>query len=69
MHCQELYHDDHRCPHMIQVRLKRERFEALSSPNMRGVKDGSSKPARLPSAQKGKPAQTTAAKSDPPSIT
>ncbi len=34
MHCQELYHDDHRCPHMIQVRLKRERFEALSSPSM-----------------------------------
>lgn len=32
MHCQELYHDDHRCPHMIQVRLKRERFQKLSSP-------------------------------------
>lgn len=32
MHCQELYHDDRRCPHMIQVRLKREKFEALSSP-------------------------------------
>ena len=32
MHCQELYHDDHRCPHMIQVRLKREKREALSSP-------------------------------------
>jgi NosR/NirI family nitrous oxide reductase transcriptional regulator len=36
MHCQELYHDDHRCPHMIQVRLKRERFAATSSPAMRG---------------------------------
>jgi NosR/NirI family nitrous oxide reductase transcriptional regulator len=36
MHCQELYWDDHRCPHMIQVRLKRERREALSSPSMRG---------------------------------
>ena len=36
MHCQELYHDDHRCPHMIQVRLKREKFERLSSPSMRG---------------------------------
>jgi len=35
MHCQELYHDDHRCPHMIQVRLKREKREALSSPSMR----------------------------------
>jgi len=33
MHCQELYHDDHRCPHMIQVRLKREKFQALSSPS------------------------------------
>ncbi|MBR0689847.1 regulatory protein NosR [Bradyrhizobium manausense] len=35
MHCQELYHDDHRCPHMIQVRLKREKRQALSSPSMR----------------------------------
>lgn len=32
MHCQELYWDDHRCPHMIQLRLKRERRQALSSP-------------------------------------
>jgi NosR/NirI family nitrous oxide reductase transcriptional regulator len=38
MHCQELYFDDHRCPHMIQVRLKREKREALSSPSMRGGK-------------------------------
>lgn len=36
MHCQELYHDDHRCPHMIQVRLKREKFVALSSPSTKG---------------------------------
>ena len=36
MNCQELYHDDQRCPHMIQVRLKREKFEALSSPATRG---------------------------------
>ncbi|WP_028133480.1 NosR/NirI family protein [Bradyrhizobium japonicum] len=35
MHCQELYYDDHRCPHMIQVRLKREKFAAMSSPSMR----------------------------------
>ena len=35
MHCQELYYDDQRCPHMIQVRLKREKFEAMSSPSMR----------------------------------
>ena len=38
MHCQELYFDDHRCPHMIQVRLKREKREALSSPSMRSGK-------------------------------
>jgi NosR/NirI family nitrous oxide reductase transcriptional regulator len=38
MHCQELYFDDRRCPHMIQVRLKREKREALSSPSMRGGK-------------------------------
>ena len=31
LHCQELYHDDHRCPVMIQKRLKRERLAALSS--------------------------------------
>ncbi|WP_245263413.1 NosR/NirI family protein [Azorhizobium doebereinerae] len=42
MHCQMLYHDDHRCPHMIQVRLKRERFEALSSPSM--LSGGKAKP-------------------------
>ncbi|MDF3809333.1 MULTISPECIES: NosR/NirI family protein [Rhodopseudomonas] len=38
MHCQELYFDDHRCPHMIQVRLKREKRDALSSPSMRSAK-------------------------------
>ncbi len=41
MHCQELYHDDHRCPHMIQIRLKRERYDALASPSM---KPGSAPP-------------------------
>ncbi|WP_036270321.1 NosR/NirI family protein [Methylobacterium sp. WSM2598] len=60
MHCQELYHDDHRCPHMIQVRLKREKFEALSSPSQRtggrGAKpsvtvDGRPVPATAPSAR------------------
>ena len=44
MHCQELYHDDQRCPHMIQVRLKREKREALSSPSMRESKDGGQGP-------------------------
>lgn len=37
MHCQELYWDDQRCPHMIQIRLKRAKREALSSPSMRGA--------------------------------
>ena len=40
MHCQELYRDDQRCPHMIQVRLKRERRQALSSPSMRSTGAG-----------------------------
>ncbi|TAK47707.1 MAG: regulatory protein NosR [Xanthobacteraceae bacterium] len=44
MHCQELYWDDQRCPHMIQVRLKRERREALSSPSMRGGGKGPAEP-------------------------
>jgi NosR/NirI family nitrous oxide reductase transcriptional regulator len=35
MHCQELYWDDQRCPHMIQIRLKRAKRDALSSPSMR----------------------------------
>ncbi|WP_445500876.1 4Fe-4S binding protein [Microvirga sp. G4-2] len=54
MHCQELYHDDHRCPHMIQVRLKREKREAISSPSMRGIKDGGSGPAKPIITHKGK---------------
>jgi NosR/NirI family nitrous oxide reductase transcriptional regulator len=32
MHCQELYHDDHRCLHMVQLRLKREKRDALRAP-------------------------------------
>jgi NosR/NirI family nitrous oxide reductase transcriptional regulator len=43
MHCQELYWDDQRCPHMIQIRLKRAKREALSSPSMRG---GTSTPTK-----------------------
>lgn len=37
MHCQELYWDDHRCPHMIQTRLKREKRDALLPPSERGL--------------------------------
>ena len=35
LHCQTLYHDDRRCPVMIQRRLKRERREALASKSMK----------------------------------
>jgi NosR/NirI family nitrous oxide reductase transcriptional regulator len=31
LHCQTLYHDDRRCPVMVQRRLKRERRQALAS--------------------------------------
>jgi NosR/NirI family transcriptional regulator, nitrous oxide reductase regulator len=34
MHCQMLYHHDHKCPVMIQRRLKREKRMATSSPSM-----------------------------------
>jgi NosR/NirI family nitrous oxide reductase transcriptional regulator len=34
MHCQMLYHHDHKCPVVIQKRLKREKREAMSSPAM-----------------------------------
>jgi NosR/NirI family transcriptional regulator, nitrous oxide reductase regulator len=57
MHCQELYFDDHRCPHMIQVRLKREKRDALSSPSMRSGKGpdtiitAGGKPIGLPPAK------------------
>jgi len=31
LHCQQLYYDDHKCPVVLQQRLKRERIEAKSS--------------------------------------
>ena len=51
MHCQEVYHDDQRCPHMIQKRLKREKFVALSTPESRGEK----KPAKTLVTHNGEP--------------
>jgi len=42
MHCQELYWDDQRCPHMIQVRLKRGKRDAL----LPGAERGQPEPAR-----------------------
>jgi NosR/NirI family transcriptional regulator, nitrous oxide reductase regulator len=35
LHCQMLYHHDHKCPVMIQKRLKREKRLATMSPSMR----------------------------------
>ena len=61
MHCQELYHDDQRCPHMIQVRLKREKREALSSPSMRGSKEGGQGPAKPLITHMGKPVREPSA--------
>ena len=55
MHCQELYHDDHRCPHMIQVRLKREKFEALSSPATKDPTKPGKGPAKPVISHKGVP--------------
>ncbi len=63
MHCQELYWDDHRCPHMIQVRLKRERRDALTSPSMRS--SGSKGPPQTVIAQNGKPIAGVAAPGTP----
>ena len=36
-HCQQLYYDDHRCPVMLQQRLKRERRETNASTNASGI--------------------------------
>lgn len=72
MHCQELYHDDQRCPHMIQVRLKREKREALSSPSMRSIKDSGKGPAKPVITHKGKVVGTPAdepATADAPTTT
>ena len=36
LHCQTLYYDDHKCPPVIQRRLKLERRLAMQSPSMAG---------------------------------
>jgi NosR/NirI family nitrous oxide reductase transcriptional regulator len=61
MHCQELYYDDQRCPHMIQVRLKREKFAAMSSPSMRA---GGAGPKTV-FTHAGKPVRVPATSDDP----
>jgi len=50
LHCQVLYHDDHLCPVMIQKRLKRERFAALSSGIVPPAPATKSTPVRTPVA-------------------
>ena len=46
LHCQELYYDDHRCPHNVTRRLKKERRRALrrggkqAQPSATGGTDG-----------------------------
>lgn len=71
MHCQELYYDDQRCPHMIQVRLKREKFAAMSSPSMRPGGTGpktiithAGKPIRAPAVASTDPTSRTPAQGD-----
>jgi NosR/NirI family nitrous oxide reductase transcriptional regulator len=43
MHCQLLYWDDHKCPVMIQKRLKREKRLATASPQFRPAGDPAGK--------------------------
>jgi NosR/NirI family nitrous oxide reductase transcriptional regulator len=51
MNCQVLYHHDQKCPVMIQLRLKREKYAALSSPSMKpGAK---APPSAFPPATAG----------------
>lgn len=51
LHCQVLYHHDHKCPVMIQKRLKREKRAAMASPSMRS---GPKTPLRAaPTPQRG----------------
>lgn len=64
MHCQELYHDDQRCPHMIQVRVKREKFAARNAPNAASAERGSG-PAKPVISVKGMPVDTQSTVANP----
>lgn len=64
MHCQELYHDDQRCPHMIQVRVKREKFAARNAPLTPEGQAGRG-PARPVITHRGKPVGNASPASDP----
>jgi NosR/NirI family nitrous oxide reductase transcriptional regulator len=46
MHCQLLYWDDHKCPVVIQRRLKREKRLATTSPSMLPATAGKTSPSR-----------------------
>ena len=47
LHCQVLYHHDHKCPVRIQRRLKRERRSAMAPPPIAGAEPGVT-PAVIP---------------------
>ncbi|WP_299364707.1 NosR/NirI family protein [uncultured Paracoccus sp.] len=46
MHCQVLYHDDERCPHMMAVKARREKIARSGGPKMPGA--GGAPPALKP---------------------
>lgn len=50
MHCQELYRAEDRCPHNIQLRLKREKQIAMSAVPLPG-----GKPPKTVITRNGKP--------------
>jgi NosR/NirI family nitrous oxide reductase transcriptional regulator len=53
MHCQELYRAEDRCPHNIQLRLKREKQVAMRVPLPPGV---ANTPPKTAITRNGKPA-------------
>ena len=56
LHCQTLYHDDRRCPVMIQRRLRRERRAALTSKSLLG--DATTAAAVAAARERSEPAET-----------
>jgi len=68
MHCQELYYDDERCLHMVQLRLKREKRQVLSSPTSREDKGAGPGTGRPVISHLGKPIRESIA-ADVPTTT
>ena len=60
MHCQELYRAEDRCPHNIQIRLKREKQIAMSAVPLPG-----SKPPKTVITRNGKPSGDALGASSP----